>query len=182
MEIRPEGFMQERAAESGDAKKRLIDHWQKNGNLDAPGVSDDEKRRFANEQAELYEREIRKLADKMAELEKEKVGWIQQAALVEIAAEDRETEKAARQPFTPEELEWFKEGEDENHMALQERWEVNGSLDVDEDDITYAEKLLFAKKKKAQLEAALKAGHVQADDPLKERLLKLDIFIAQYGK
>ena len=174
-ETGPNGFTPERAAEAGDTQKLLIEHWQQHGNLDAPGVSDDEKKRFAHEQAALYDREIQKLVDKIAEQEREKAGWLKQAALVE----GRGAAKAAPEPFAPEELDWFKEGEDENRMTLQESWEALGSLDVD--DIPDAEKLDFARKKKAQYDAALQAGRLKTDDAMIEKMRRLDILISQYG-
>lgn len=163
-------------SESDDLREKMKDHWAKTGGLDVEGVPAEMKRSFVREHLEAARREVDLAAAKLEDLMAQEADWerlaVQVGAVEDVAAEQR--------TFTKEERAWFKEGESEDHMALQESWEATGSLDVD--DIPDEEKAAFAEKKLAQLRAAISAGHVKADETSDERLSRLEVLIAQYGK
>lgn len=159
-----------------EQRQRMLEHYAETGSLDAPGVPEEMKRDYALERAEEAEREIKRLTAELGLAVGRKHEWARIAA--DIGKDDASPVPAAPD-FTPEELAWFKDGEDPNRMALQESWEAYGSLDVD--DVSDAEKEAFAVQKKAQLLAAREAGRLARSEELDRTIGRLDILIAQYG-
>ncbi|HTK04854.1 MAG TPA: hypothetical protein VL500_04680 [Candidatus Eisenbacteria bacterium] len=163
METGPRFYDADPSPEKDDeaAKSTLERHYFTQGDVDVEGVSDEVKERFIADKLRQNEAKMAKLREESAQLEKLR------ARLSPGFSEDEEA--------------WFAGGEAAaRRLALQEYWESDMSLDIE--DIPASEKVAFADDRLRQLKYLAGTEQFRLSDGLRDRIQRLELLRDQYAK
>ncbi|HTM68847.1 MAG TPA: hypothetical protein VL426_06145 [Candidatus Binatia bacterium] len=164
METGPRFYDQEPSSERREtegARSKLERHYFTEGNVDAEDVPDEVKEKFIAEKLRENEVKMEKLRQESARLE--------------------EMRAKLSPDFTEEEEAWFAGGEAAaRKLALQELWESQMSLDIEE--VPAAEKVSFADDRLRQLRYLATTEQFKGSEGLAERIDRLEQLREQYKK